>query len=236
MSKAAARPRLQVLQDRDAASLAVAELIAHALERRLAAEGGRACFVATGGSTPAPVYDRLCDRPLDWSRVDITLSDERWVAPTSPDSNERMVREHLLQGRAASARLVPLNAHAPDVETAAALTEPQVSPLAPFDVVLLGMGEDGHFASLFPGSPALAGGLDLAGERFCIGVPAGEPAPPQPRISLTLKAILASRLIVLLITGETKRAVLDQALGGADLPVRALLLQDRTPVHIYWSP
>ena len=66
MSKAAARPRLQVLQDRDAASLAVAELIAHALERRLAAEGGRACFVATGGSTPAPVYDRLCDRPLDW--------------------------------------------------------------------------------------------------------------------------------------------------------------------------
>lgn len=225
----------QVFADRAAQAQAAADLIAEALELRLE-EGGRASFVASGGSTPPPAYRQLCGRPIDWARVDVTLSDERWVAPTSPDSNERMLREHLLRGPAAAGRMVPLNAHADDVETAAALAELQVAPLAPFAVALLGMGEDGHFASLFPGSPALEAGLDLQTPRTCIGVPAGSPAPPQPRISLTLRAILSSRQVLLLVTGEAKRAQLERAKAGAELPVRALLMQDRAPVHIFWSP
>ncbi len=229
MSESAARSRLRAFDDRAALAKGAADLIVEALR-----SGGR--FAASGGSTPAPIYENLRERDLDWSRIEVTLSDERWVAPTSPDSNERMLREHLLRGPAAEARFVPLNAHAEEVDAAAAIVEPRIAPLLPFDMALLGMGDDGHFASLFPGSPALKLGLDPEGDRLCIGVPAGAPMPPQPRISMTLRALMTSRTVLLLITGQTKRDVLERALGGADLPVGALLLQDRAPVHIYWSP
>jgi 6-phosphogluconolactonase len=230
-----ARPALKAFPDRKTLALAATDRIVAALEDRLD-EGGRATFVASGGSTPTPVYQQLRDRPIDWGRVDVTLSDERWVAPTSPESNERMLREQLLQGRAAAAKFTPLYCPAGDASTSADVAEAIVEDLMPFDSVLLGMGDDGHFASLFPGSSALSDALDLETVRRCIGVPAAVPAPPQPRISLTLKAIVDSRLILLLITGEEKKAVLDRALAGADLPVRALLMQERAPVHIYWAP
>lgn len=236
MSRAAVRPRLEGFANRQGLAEAAAGAVADALDRRLGQGEGRASLAASGGSTPAPVYDLLRERPLDWSKVDITLSDERWVAPTSADSNQRMLQERLLAGAAAAARFTPLWRPAASVEAAAALDEPEIARLLPFDVVLLGMGEDGHFASLFPGSPALAEGLDPDGPRLCAAVPPGRPAPPQPRISLTLRAVLASRLILLLTSGEAKRRVLDEALDGADLPVRALLMQERTPIRILWAP
>src|SRR5207253_887994 len=130
-------------------------------------------------------YDRLSRARIDWTRVAVTLSDERWVPASDPESNERMVRGHLLAGPASAARFQPLWSQDTTPEAAAAALEPAISALAPFDMVLLGMGEDGHFASLFPGSPALDQGLDLDGQRLCIAVPAGKPAPSQPRISLT---------------------------------------------------
>ncbi len=96
------------------------------------------------------------------------------------------------------------------------------------------MGEDGHIASLFPGNPALAEGL--AGQGLCLAVPAGEPAPPQPRISLTLSALLQTRLLLLLITGEAKRTALGRAADGEPLPVRSVLRQERAPLRILWAP
>ena len=236
MNRTAAGPRLEAFAGRDALAEAAASLIAQTLERRLGEGAGRASLVASGGATPAPVYDRLRDWPLDWRRIDVTLSDERWLEPSSPDSNQRMLREHLLRGAAQAAQLIPLWSPETSLEAAAVRAEAAIAPLMPFDVVLLGMGEDGHFASLFPGSPALAEGLRLEGERLCLGVPASAPAPPQPRISLTLRALLQSRLVLLLTSGEAKKLVLDAALAGADLPVRALLLQDQAPVRLFWSP
>jgi 6-phosphogluconolactonase len=227
-------PKLEVFADRDALAEAASGLIAERLERALRLRG-RAAFLATGGSTPAETYRRLREAPIDWSKVAVGLTDERWVPPTSPDSNERMLRETLLAGPAARARFVPLWSQAQGPEAAARTAEPDIRALGPADVVLLGMGEDGHIASLFPGSPALEAGLDPGGRRLCIGVPDGVPAPPQARISLTLPALL-NGLVLILISGEAKRRTLEAALQGADLPVRRVLAQPRVPVRILWSP
>jgi 6-phosphogluconolactonase len=98
------------------------------------------------------------------------------------------------------------------------------------------MGEDGHVASLIPGDPGLARNLDPDNGALIAEVPAGLGAPPMPRITLTLKALLSSRAIFLLIAGGAKRSVIDRALAGADLPVRAILAQQDVPVRVFWSP
>jgi 6-phosphogluconolactonase len=225
---------LQAFADREALAEAASGLIAKALGRALKARGA-AALVATGGSTPAPAYRRLSQATLDWGKVAITLSDERWVPPTFKDSNERMLRESLLQGPAAAAHFVPLWSPAQDPEAAAQAADPDIRRLLPFDLVLLGMGEDGHTASLFPGNPALDVGLDPGAHRLCIGAPRSEPAPAQARISLTLPALLSGP-VVILISGEAKRRTIEAALAGADLPVRRVLKQSRVPVRILWSP
>ncbi len=188
---------------------------------------GRASLVGTGGRSPAPVYDLLAQASLDWSRVTVTLSDERCVETEAPESNLRLLRERLLVGEAGRAVALPLWP-APDPQTLAAL--------APFDAVMLGMGEDGHVASLIPGSPTLADGLDADGAHWTVMTPEGLGSPPVARITLTMKALLQSRAIFLLIAGEAKREVIARARAGEDLPVRALLIQDRTPLRILWSP
>ena len=237
MSDAAAGP-FKVLDLADPQTLAqtAAELVGAALGGALARSGGASLAVA-GGTTPAATYRLLSTAVLDWARVGIVPTDERWVAPASPDSNQHFLRETLLQGPAAAARFTPLWSDAPTPEAAAARAEPQVRSLTPFDAVVLGMGEDGHFASLFPGSPVLAEGLDPNGSRLCIGAPAGTPAPPQPRISLTFRAFEGARRVLLLITGEAKRRVFEDAWsGGRDLPVGSLRRLDAADVRVLWSP
>ncbi len=215
------------------ASRAAAEAIADWLAAGLA-EDDKASFIATGGSTPGEVYDLLSTLPLPWEHISVTLSDERWVAPDSPDSNERLLRERLLVGEAAAANLVPLWSDAEGPEEAAEAAEAAIAGLLPADVVLLGMGEDGHIASLFPGSPVLDDGLDPLGGSLVIAAPRGEPAPPQDRLSLTLYALRQSYLIIVLIRGEAKRRVIEQ---GEGLPIHALLdAAGETPVRIIWSP
>jgi 6-phosphogluconolactonase len=210
---------------------AAAEAAAYGIGRQLADAlriHGRASLVATGGRSPGPVFDRLRQAPgIDWARVVVTLSDERCVAEEHPDSNARAVRERLLTGEAAKAHLLPLWP-APDPAALRAL--------APFDAVMLGMGEDGHIASLIPGDPNLAAGLDPASDRLTVSVPAGLGKPPLARISLTLSALLQARAIFLLIAGDAKREVISRALAGADLPVAALVSQLRVPVRVLWSP
>ncbi|HEY3694947.1 6-phosphogluconolactonase [Phenylobacterium sp.] len=222
-----------------ASSSALAEAAAHAAGQGLARgvrERGRAALVATGGRAPGPVYDRLAGAPVDWARVVVTLSDERFVPPGAPESNAGLLRDRLFRGPPARAAFVPLWRDVETPEDAARQAEPAVRAMAPFDVVLLGMGEDGHVASLIPGSPGLAAGLDPQGERWVMGVPAGTGSPPLARITLTLPALTQAHVILLLIAGDTKRFVVDQALAGADLPVRAILTQDRAPVRVLWSP
>jgi len=209
---------------------AMAQAAARAVEACLV-EGlktrGRASLVATGGRSPGPVFDALTDPAVDWARVVVTLSDERCVDADAPDSNARLVRERLLTGVRARAHLLPLWPEPP---------EAALKALAPFDAVMLGMGEDGHIASLIPGDPGLAQAMDAASDRLTVPVPAGIGKPPLARISLTLAALLQSRALFLLIAGEAKRDVVARALAGADLPVRAILAQDRVPVRVFWAP
>jgi 6-phosphogluconolactonase len=200
--------------------------IAHALKAGLA-NRGRASLVATGGRSPGPIYDRLREADLDWARVVVTLSDERCVDEDDPASNAGLVRARLMQGAAAKAHLLPLW---PPPEPAA------LRALMPFDAVMLGMGEDGHIASLLPGDPGLAAALSPDAPDLTAPVPAGLGKPPLPRVTLTLSALLDSHAVFLLIAGEAKREVVARAQDGETLPVRALIAQTRVPVRILWAP
>jgi len=212
---------------------AAAEAVIAALKAGLS-ERGAASLVGTGGRSPAPVYDLLAQaQDVDWARVGVTLSDDRFVPTTSPESNERLVRERLLVGAAAEAVFTPISTAADDVQAAAEKVEVGVRALAPYDVMLLGMGEDGHVASLIPGSPVLDLGMDPAGTRFCLGIPAGVGSPPIARVTMTMPALLQARLILVLISGEKKKHIVE---GGSGLPVHALLDQAKAPVRILWTP
>lgn len=217
-------PMLETYPSAEALGEACAHGVAAALTDALRTHG-RAGLVATGGRSPGPVYDRLKAASLDWTRVVVTLSDERCVDETSPDSNARQVRERLLNGRAAKAHFLPLWP-LPD--------EAALRALAPFDAVMLGMGEDGHVASLIPGSPVLDEGLTT--ERLLLEVPAGTGKPPLARVTLTLSALLQARAVFLLIAGDAKRHVLARAQAGEDLPVGRLLSKAEGRVRIFWSP
>jgi 6-phosphogluconolactonase len=228
--------KIEAFDDLGSLNEAAAGAVAAALETGVRLNG-TASLAATGGRSPGPVYDLMALAPLEWSKVRITLSDERWVDPASPDSNERLVRERLLQHRAAEAVFHPLRNGEPDPETAARHASRLFHSWPPLDVVMLGMGEDGHVSSLFPGSPALDLGLDPAAPA-CIPVPAGEGRPPaQARLSLTIRGLVTAGLVVILTSGKAKRAVLERALAGGDpheLPVRAVLQSTRA-VRILWT-
>lgn len=226
------KPILDVFESGAELAATAAHEVATAL-RIAIAEHGRASLVATGGRSPGAVYDALSGTGLDWSKVMVSLSDERWVEPSSSDSNEKLVRERLLVGKAASAQFVPLKHPVRDAAASAAQAAAGLAPLVPIDVLLLGMGDDGHIASLFPGNPALAAGLKADGEALAIGVPAGDPAPNIDRISLTLAALKTAGLTLILISGEAKRQVVT---GPHDKPAHALIEAAQGKVRILWTP
>lgn len=188
----------------------------------------RVLFVVPGGSTPGPVFDQLCDSDLDWARVDVLLSDERWLPEVHVRSNTRLIRERLLTGRAARARYLPLYAKAETPEEVLAELEANIVPALPIAVCLLGMGEDMHTASLFPG----AEGLDAALDRHApVLVAMRVPGTGERRVSLSARVINEALAKHIVITGQRKRAALDKALrlGPPSAPVAAVL--DDSTVH-----
>src|ERR1700720_1453695 len=149
------------------------------------------------------MFELLRAEELDWSSVCVALADERWVDPPDPASNEKLVRDVLLKGPAAAAGFFGLKNGAPTPDMGAVSAwETFARVPRPFDAVVLGMGDDGHTASLFPGSPNLPSALNAAAVPGCVGMRA--PVAPQPRLSLNLSALLDARRIVILITGEAK--------------------------------
>jgi 6-phosphogluconolactonase len=232
-----APPAATKFPDIESLSRALADQLAAALRTATAARG-LGSLVVSGGKSPTKLFEMLRIQKLDWSRVCIALADERWVDPSDPGSNEKLVRDVLLKDEAAAARFLGLKNGAPTPEMGAVSAwETFARVPRPFDAVVLGMGDDGHTASLFPGSPNLAGALNAAAAAACVGMRA--PVAPQPRLSLNLSALLGARRIVLLITGEEKwRTYVAAAADGPvqDMPVRAILRQTRTPVEVMWSP
>jgi 6-phosphogluconolactonase len=214
----------------------LAQSIAADLRVAIAARG-KASLVVSGGRTPAVMFAVLGQYELAWNKVWITLTDERWVDAHHADSNEAMLHRTLLQQHAAAAHLVPLKNAATTAKEGEAESGKNINAMPrPFDVVVLGMGDDGHFASLFPQAPQLSHGLDLANKNFCIAV---DPiTAPHARMSLTLATLLASRRIVIQLLGEGKWQVYQRALQAGEateLPIRAVLNQTKTAVEVYWA-
>ena len=199
---------------------------------------GHAVLAVSGGKSPLPLFQALRSQPLAWSRVTITLVAERCEPHDHLDSNTALVRTHLMQGAAAAATFVPWFDSLPDTLDDAALqnlADAASARLAtqpwPWDLAVLGMGEDGHTASLFPGAPGLAQALRGSG-------PVAWTRPlnaPHPRLTLTLPALLATRELVLPLIGPAKLRVYQQARLSEDddLPISLVLHQHQTPVRVW---
>jgi 6-phosphogluconolactonase len=229
--------RIETFPDKDGWADACAGRLTDALSVALS-ERNKALFAGAGGSTPSPIYRRLAQADLDWSKVAVTLVDERHVPESSPDSNARLMRETLLTGKAAAARCIPLHHAAVTVDRAAALAARALQAEGPLDAVLLGMGEDGHICSMFPGSPTLKTLLTTALEPAVLGVPPGRDgmAPPQERISLNIPYLARARRVVLALTGAKKRAVFEaEATGDPAVQPIAALIASGAPLEVLWT-
>lgn len=232
---------LNFLEHRFADRGELARALAGAVAARLAgaiAESGRATVALSGGTTPRRFLRELSQQSIDWPRVTVTPCDERWVPPDHERSNERLVREQLLRGKAAAAKLVSLYADFADPEDAAAEIGRRVGALPrPFDAVVLGLGNDGHTASWFPGGDHLAQALD---PQAAIDVlPMRAPGAGEPRITLTLPPIAAARALFLHIEGAEKQRVFAAIVRGdgalAASPLRTLLENAHARLDVYWS-
>lgn len=197
----------------------------------------KASLALAGGTTPGPLYESLSNVPIAWEKVSVTVTDERWVSQEDPASNEYLIRDLLLRRRAAGATFVPFKTNHAKASGGAATAEKRLSPIMPFDIVLIGMGPDGHIASLIPGAEGYAAAADPAGTKKIAGIHAPGAAGSPERMTLTIPGILASRRIVLLIMGQDKLNVYNEAKAGEGAsPLRDLLTQRKVPIHAFWAP
>jgi 6-phosphogluconolactonase len=214
--------------DREALALSLATRIAGELTEAIELSG-RATLSVPGGSTPGPVFDTLSAADLDWARVAVLLHDERWVPESSDRSNTRLLRQRLLVGRAAAARLVPLHVETETPEQGLDRVMAGVEDALPISVLLLGMGEDLHTASLFPRADHL--GAALADDAPAV-MAMRAPGAPEPRITLTAPVLRAATHLHVLITGPGKKAALERAQAATtteEAPIRCVL--DQATVH-----
>jgi 6-phosphogluconolactonase len=205
------------------------------------ADRGQASILVSGGSTPAPLYKALADSDLPWAKVTIGLVDERWVDITHDKSNEAFINSTLHRDKAGKASLVGLKSTADSAQQGLAAAEQRISDIdRPYNLLVLGMGEDGHTASLFPNAKGLDEALDPDNPALCAAITAHKSAVTgdfTERMTLTPRALLQAQNIILLITGNGKKAVYRKAIESGpvvDMPVRAVLLN--ATVHVYWAP
>ena len=224
------------LDDSASAALLAATCVAELLRQGIA-ERKVASLAVSGGRSPIAFFDQLSRQILPWEKVSITLVDERWVPTDSEDSNEHLVRQHLLRNAAASAQFVPLKTPAASPQLALTERESVINTMPwPLDIIVLGMGEDGHTASLFPGAENLAAALDVTRPALLTAI--DPPDADHPRMSFTLRALLHTRCVVLLIQNSRKGAIYQQARDGADvaqLPIAGVLSQAKVRVEVFWA-
>jgi 6-phosphogluconolactonase len=223
----------------DGAALAegLADAVSAALAEGVAARG-HATIAVSGGSTPKAFFKALSTRDIDWSKVTITLVDERFVPADNPRSNHLLVAENLLRDKATAASFLPLYRAAESAEEAARIATADAAALgAPFDVAILGMGTDGHTASFFPGGSRLAEAISPETPRGVITMEAE--GAGETRLTFPFASLQDARLLVLHIEGQGKKDVLAAAEKDGpetDMPIRAMLRRAATPVDIYWAP
>jgi 6-phosphogluconolactonase len=213
----------RIFDTREALAEGLARDVADELARAIEAKG-KATLAVSGGSTPKLFFGKLSSIDIPWARVSVTLVDERQVPETSERSNARLVRTHLLQNKAAAAHFIPLAGN------------PEAEKAPPFDVAILGMGNDGHTASFFPGADRLAEALDENTTNRLIELTA--PGAGEPRLTFTLPVLQSASRLKLHIEGVEKKDVLRKALQNGpreEMPVRALL-RSAAPLTLYWCP
>ncbi|MBZ5760426.1 MULTISPECIES: 6-phosphogluconolactonase [Rhizobium] len=215
----------------------LANKVAETLSAAVAARG-TASIAVSGGSTPKAFFEALSLRAIDWSKVTITLVDERFVPADNPRSNHLLVKQHLLKNNAAAAKFLPLYQPAADAEKSAVIATAETRGIDdPFDIAILGMGGDGHTASFFPGGSNLAKALDPQTPRGIITMEAE--GAGEPRLTFTFASLQDARLLVLHIEGQSKKDVLAKAEAAGEeteMPIRAILRRAASPVEIYWAP
>lgn len=220
-----------------------AELLTDALAIRIQfdltdaiAKRGSATLAVSGGNTPKPLFAKLAaNADIEWSKVTILLVDERWVEDDSPASNQTLVKDHLLQRHAAQANYLSVKDTSLPIHDALASITASVRPYLPLDVVILGMGNDAHTASLFPCSKELADGLDLTNDAVMLATT--PTTAPHKRISLTLKSIISASRVYLHITGAEKRQVLTEAIASnnsMEKPIAAVA--QHSDLQLMWAP
>lgn len=213
-------------------ALTIAEDLRVAITQR-----GTASLALSGGRTPIPLFEALSNMELDWSKVVVTLVDDRWVDATHPDSNEALVRAHLLARQAESARFISLKTeHATPAEGLSALELRLAALTLPLDVAILGMGDDGHCASWFPLAPQLETALKPpTGQNLAWTDPV---TAPHQRITMTLPVIEAARHVILHIAGANKLPVIELAKQPGplnEMPIRHVIHSDKVALDVYWS-
>jgi len=210
----------------------IKELLSKAIKKR-----GQASLVVSGGKTPIMLFKKLSLAELPWEKTSITLADERWVDIDDKDSNEQLVRTHLLKNNASNARFIGMKTGSATAEKGEKECTRNLRTIpTPFDVTILGMGLDGHTASFFPGAEKLLAVTNMDSGKICMSIT--PPTAPHERMTLTLPALLNSRHIIMHIEGEEKRQVYEEAVTGEpskQMVVRMVFSRTKKPVSVYWA-
>ena len=208
----------------------IGEILTEAIRKR-----GRASMAVSGGGTPTPLFKEFSLLSIDWAKVDLTLVDDRWVDAKNSDSNELLVRTHLIKNKATKVNFIPLKNDSKTAKEGQKISEEMLKNITlPFDVVVLGMGSDGHTASLFPCSDELPDAMDLNNLNYLIST--SPKTAPYHRLSLTARVIIDAKYVFLHLNGSSKLHTLESAMEYKDssrMPIYTFL---KNGLSIYWSP
>jgi len=228
--------QMNEFENREALDKALAEKITSELLEAIQLKG-KASIALSGGSTPKGLFATLSNVDLPWDKVTVTLADERWVDIDNDASNTRLVHENLLVNNAKAAKFFHLKqGEELSAETLADMKLAANSTFLPFDVLILGMGEDGHTASLFPCSEQIKEGLDKNNTNVLMKVV--PTTAPHDRITFTRQALSQSKTTILHITGASKKDVLINALSNTnekEMPIRAFLHDPEVNTQVFWA-